>query len=206
MLIAIEGNIGAGKSTFSKTLSEQTGWHLMEEPVETNPYLELYYEDPKRWGTEMQQYLLGARFNHHLDAMEISREKHVILDRTLFGDRVFSNTNHEFGNIDDRGMQTLDLYWDAISKVVVQPDVFVYLRAKPETCKSRIQSRGRECEQDIPFDYLSALHKNYDLLWEVQNKSNHTSMMVNWENFHTEELIEDIKEEIKRLEVFFVEN
>ena len=200
MLIAIEGNMGAGKSTFCKTLAKKMNWHLMEEPVESNPYLELYYQDPKRWGTEMQQYLLGARFNHHLDAMEISKEKTVILDRTLFGDRVFSKTNHEFGNIDKRGMETLDLYWDAISKVVVQPDIFVYLRAKPETCQERIKSRGRDCEQDIPMEYLSALHKNYDSLWDKQhNRAQFASMMVNWETFKTEELIEDIALEVNHI-------
>ena len=192
MIIAIEGNIGAGKSTFCDRLSKATGWHLMEEPVDTNPYLELYYENPRRWGTEMQQFLLSSRFNHYLEAMELSKTKPVIMDRSLFGDRVFCDTNHQAGNICDRGLESINLYWKAINKVISQPEMFVLLNTSADVCLKRIQSRGRECEQGIPLGYLGLLDKNYNKLLKDFEDTDAITMDVDWNTFHTDALIDRI--------------
>ena len=58
----IEGIIGAGKTTLANQLADMLHMRAIHEPVEANPYLKLFYEDPKRWAWSMQMHLLGHRY------------------------------------------------------------------------------------------------------------------------------------------------
>jgi deoxyadenosine/deoxycytidine kinase len=93
-LIWVEGIIGVGKSTFSYELAKRLKLRLIEEPVETNPYLEPFYKDPKRYAFGMQVYLLHQRYAMQqlasYEATGVGGYAGAILDRSLSGDRVFA--------------------------------------------------------------------------------------------------------------------
>ena len=90
----IEGNLGSGKSTFAKEIAQRLGLRLVEEPVETNPYLELFYAEPSKWAFAMQIFLLHKRYAMQqlasFEATGVGGYNGAILDRSLAGDRVFA--------------------------------------------------------------------------------------------------------------------
>ena len=98
-LIIVEGNIGAGKSTFAQHLARALDGEYLPEPADgTNPYLEDYYRDPARWAFEMQMFLLTRRYRAQKYAQGKVRHKggFVVLDRSYYGDVCFANV-HEYG-------------------------------------------------------------------------------------------------------------
>ena len=65
MFVAVAGNIGSGKTTLTKKLSQRLNWKPQYEPVDNNPYLADFYKDMSRWSFELQVYFLTHRFNSH---------------------------------------------------------------------------------------------------------------------------------------------
>ena len=101
MHIGIAGNIGSGKTTLTRMLSEHYGWTPKYEAVTYNPYLEDYYKDIKRWSFNLEVYFLQQRFK---DVLEIASSDDVIIqDRTIFeGVYIFVANNKSMGNLSDR--------------------------------------------------------------------------------------------------------
>lgn len=172
-LIIVEGNIGAGKSTFAKTLAESLGGIYIAEPDETsNPYLADYYADPARYAFNIQMYLLSRRYRAHLDAQTAVRNRgsrFFVMDRSYYGDVCFANVQHQLGYFDDRDYTTY-LSHHADMKVHVEPPAAaIFLNADPVVCKARISQRmsekaGRRCESSIELDYLARLGHEIDAL------------------------------------------
>ena len=105
MHIGIAGNIGSGKTTLTRMLSEHYGWTPKYEAVTYNPYLEDYYKDIKRWSFNLEVYFLQQRFK---DVLEIASSDDVIIqDRTIFeGVYIFVANNKAMGNLSDRDYET----------------------------------------------------------------------------------------------------
>jgi len=85
-MIIIEGNIGAGKSTLTKQLSEALNAKPFYEPVETNPYLEKYYLDPKQFALPMQFYLMSNRYELHQEGIKHiwKTQQSCLFDRSIY--------------------------------------------------------------------------------------------------------------------------
>lgn len=66
MFVAVAGNIGSGKSSLTKLLSEYFGWKAYYESVDDNPYLDDFYKDMRRWSFNLQIYFLSKRFKDHM--------------------------------------------------------------------------------------------------------------------------------------------
>ena len=161
MHIGIAGNIGSGKTTLTRMLSEHYGWTPKYEAVSYNPYLEDYYKDIPRWSFALETYFLKQRFK---DVLEISRSEDVIIqDRTLFeGVYIFVTNNHDLGNLSDTDFETYMDLFHLMMSLVKAPDLLIYLRSSIPHLVSQIQKRGREYEQGISIEYLSGLNKRYD--------------------------------------------
>ncbi len=161
MHIGVAGNIGCGKTTLTRMLSEHYGWVPKYESVTYNPYLEDYYKDIPRWSFNLEVYFLEQRFQ---DVIDISRSKETIIqDRTIFeGVYVFTANNHEMGNLSDRDFETYMRLFNSMMSMVRTPDLMIYLRSSIPHLISQIQKRGREYEQTMSIDYLASLNEKYE--------------------------------------------
>lgn len=190
-LIIIEGLIGAGKSTLTKQLSDTLGAIAMYEPVEENPYLEKFYQDPKRYALEMQFWLMSNRYQMHREAIEIiwRTGKPVIMDRSIYGDAVFCKRNYLDGNIDELGYKNYMAMRKVMTNSLLVPQLSIYLQVDPNECNKRISSRGRDCEQTIPVKYLEGLEVLYrELMVELEEMGSNV-VNIDWNEFKDPELV-----------------
>ena len=161
MHIGIAGNIGCGKTTLTRKLSEHYGWTPKYEAVTYNPYLEDYYKDIPRWSYNLETYFLAQRFR---DVLDIAQSQEVIIqDRTLFeGVEIFVANNHDLGNLSDRDYDTYMQLFHLMMSMVAPPDLLIYLRCSVPHLVEQIQKRGRDYEQTMQIDYLRGLNEKYE--------------------------------------------
>ena len=161
MHIGIAGNIGCGKTTLTRKLSEHYGWTPRYESVTYNPYLEDYYSDIPRWSFNLEVYFLAQRFK---DVLEISKSDEVIIqDRTILeGVHIFVENNYRMGNLSDRDYRTYMDLFELMMSLVKEPDLLIYIKSSVPHLVSQIQKRGREYEQGISLDYLAGLNSLYE--------------------------------------------
>ncbi len=161
MHIAIAGNIGSGKTTLTRMLADHYGWEPRFEAVDFNPYLDDYYGDIPRWSFNLEVYFLKQRFK---DILDIARARHTIIqDRSIFeGVYIFTANNYASGSLSERDFQTYMDLFEQMMSVVQLPDLMIYLRAEVPYLIGNIQQRNRECEQQMPIDYLASLNQRYE--------------------------------------------
>lgn len=171
-VIWVEGLIGAGKSTLTQKLSEELKLRPVFEPVDSNPYLERFYVDPKRWAFPMQMHLLHYRYNmQQIAAREAlgGMYRGAILDRGLPGDRVFCKLHQLYGNISDLEWYTYELAYATMACSLVPPSLLVFLDVEPEIAFERVKRRNRAAETTLTLEYLQNLRKGYlDMISEVE--------------------------------------
>jgi len=198
-LIVVEGLIGCGKSTLSKALSERIpNSRLFEEPVESNPYLADFYKDKKRWGLEMQFWLFTRRYQMHREAIQHIWKTSCtcIFDRSLYGDAVFEKHLYLSGDITYAGHMNYRAFRDTILRAEGQlhPHKMIFLQVTPEECYRRIKEvRRRQCESEIPLEYLKGLNNLYQELNREMRELGTDVIEVDWEKYG------DVDEIMKRL-------
>jgi deoxyadenosine/deoxycytidine kinase len=159
--LVIAGNIGAGKSTLVRLLSERLGFRPYYEPVAENPYLEDFYEDMPRWAFQSQVFFLSYRLRSQRALLEDPHS--VVQDRSLYEDaEVFARNLYERGTMSERDWGTYRGLYRSLAGLLPSPDLVIYIRASTETLKSRIAMRGRGFEASIPDEYLSSLGRLYE--------------------------------------------
>ena len=161
MHIGIAGNIGSGKTTLTRMLSEYYGWIPKYEAITRNPYIEDYYRDIHRWSFNLEVYFLTQRFK---DILEITREEGtVIQDRTILeGVYIFAANNKDMGNISERDFNTYMDLFNVMMSMVRLPDLLIYLKSSIPHLVSQIQKRGRDYEKSISLEYLAGLNDRYE--------------------------------------------
>lgn len=161
MHIGVAGNIGSGKTTLTRMLSEHYGWTPKYEAVTFNPYLDDYYRDIPRWSFNLEVYFLTQRFK---DILEISNSKDTIIqDRTILeGVHIFVANNFEMGNLSDRDYRTYMDLFNLMMSLVKAPDLLIYLKSSIPHLVSQIQKRGRDYEKSISIEYLTGLNDKYE--------------------------------------------
>jgi deoxyadenosine/deoxycytidine kinase len=161
MHIAIAGNIGSGKTTLAGLLSKHYRWEAHYEDVDTNPYLNNFYEDMKRWSFNLQIYFLNSRFRQVVEIRK--KEVTVIQDRTIYEDAyIFAPNLHSMGLMSSRDFSNYASLFELMSSFLQPPDLLIYLKASVPTLVSQIQKRGRDYENSIRLDYLKKLNERYE--------------------------------------------
>ena len=161
IFVAVAGNIGTGKTTLTKMLSQRFGWEAHFEVVAENPYLADFYRDMRRYSFPLQIFFLNSRFKAH--QMVTERTNSAIQDRTIYEDAaIFARNLFEQGQMEERDYRNyLELY-RVMAGFLNPPDLIIYLRKSLPKLKERIAQRGRDYEKNIPDEYLSSLNRYYD--------------------------------------------
>lgn len=169
MHIAIAGNIGAGKTTLTRMLSEHYKWEAHFENASHNPYLNDFYQDMKRWSFNLQIYFLNHRFNQIEEIRD--QKKTIIQDRTIYEDgHIFAPNLHEMGLMSSRDFENYFSLFSTIEPHIEAPDLLIYLKASTKTLFEHIMERGREYEGAISIDYLKRLNERYESWVSGYNK------------------------------------
>ncbi|HDR04626.1 MAG TPA: deoxynucleoside kinase, partial [Candidatus Marinimicrobia bacterium] len=159
--LGIAGNIGVGKTTFTKMIAEYYGWEPHYESVGDNPYLSDFYDDMLRWSFHLQVYFLSKRFKVQRQIESLQRT--IVQDRTIYEDaNIFAKSIYEIGKMSQRDWDNyLDLFAE-MTHYLRKPDLIVYLQASTDSLVWRIKKRGRDYEQSIDLEYLHLLNIHYD--------------------------------------------
>lgn len=161
VFLAMAGNIGAGKTTAAKMVSQKFGFELFDEPVIDNRFLKDYYGDMKRWSFTLQLEFLIRRVEHHELIHKVA--KSCIQDRTLYEDpEIFAKYLHGLGNLTDGELELYFEYFKRLTKHVAQPEkVICFDVPKIDVLLARIKTRGREEEKGIQSSFLRGLNGYY---------------------------------------------
>lgn len=205
--VVVAGNIGSGKTTLTKKLSEKLGWKPHFESVQDNPYLADFYENMQRWSFPLQVYFLNHRFNTH-KFIENSNSS-SIQDRSIYEDaNIFAKSLFEQGDLDARDYENYCCLYESMIQYLSPPTLMVFLRRSIPKLQERIKMRGRDYEQAIPIDYLTKLNQyyddwydNYDLGKSLIVDTDDLDFLENEEHF--DKLVEKIYSSIDQQEMFF---
>lgn len=175
--IIVEGNIGAGKSTFLRLLQQTFAAQFVLEPhehwqnVRGHNLLEKFYTQQQRWAYTFQSYAFITRMRAEQEAKKNNPHAVHILERSVFSDRYcFAKNCFEMGV-----MTPLEwaLYQEWFSWLIESqnytPHGFIYLQTNPEVCYQRMVIRNRSEESAVSLEYLEMIHRKHEL-WLVEKK------------------------------------
>jgi deoxyadenosine/deoxycytidine kinase len=178
-ILIIEGNIGAGKSTFLKMLKKYLDLDIIPEPTEKwqkisaeDNLLDLFYKDTPRWAYTFQSYAFITRVQTLIEHQKNNDNKQIqVLERSVYCDRYcFAKNCFESGLMSKLEWQIYKEWFSwLVENYTPRPSGFIYLRTTPKTCFGRIAKRNRCEETDIPLSYLEALHKKHED-WLINKK------------------------------------
>ena len=156
--IAIEGNIGAGKTTLSKMLAEDYNAKIVLERFADNPFLPKFYEDNDRYAFPLEMSFLADRYSQLTDdlAQFDLFKNFIISDYYIFKSLIFAQVTLQ--------KEEYFLYrkmFDIMYKEISKPDLYIYLYQNTPRLIENIQKRGRDYEQNIEPAYLDKIHQGY---------------------------------------------
>ena len=196
--IAIAGNIGAGKTTLTKKLSQDLNIKPIFESVDDNPYLENFYNDMSRWSFNLQIFFLHKRFSNQLEL--INSKQSFVQDRSIYEDKeIFAKNLNDMKLMSDVDWDTYCNLFNDMIQFIDQPDLIIYLKASTSTLISRIKNRKRDFEIDISPEYIHSLNIYYDK-W-ISKIDENKVLIVDSDNFNIFKDIDkyqDIKQSILR--------
>jgi deoxyadenosine/deoxycytidine kinase len=156
--IAIEGVIGAGKTSLAEKLSETLGAKTIYEEFEQNPFLGEFYQDPERFAFQTQIFFLLSRYRQQQELQQIDLFQECIVSDYLFAkDRIFATLN-----LSDKEMKLYDGIAKLMERDIVLPELIIYLQASTNHLMHNISNRGRKIEKFITKEYIHALNELYN--------------------------------------------
>ena len=156
--IAIEGNIGAGKTTLVNMISEEFNTRSVLERFADNPFLPKFYKDKDRYAFPLEMSFLADRYQQLSDGLaQYDLFKNLVVsDYYIFKSLIFSQITLQ--------KDEFNLYrrmFDVMYKEITKPDLYIYLFQNTDRLLKNIKKRGREYEKDIKSEYLEKIHKGY---------------------------------------------
>ena len=167
--IAIEGNIGAGKTTLAKMMSDEFNAKIILERFADNAFLPKFYEDKERFAFPLEMSFLADRYQQlNDDLAQLDLFKNLIVsDYYIFKSLIFAQITLQ--------KEEYLLYrrmFDIMYKEITKPDLYVYLYQNTSRLLQNIKKRGREYEQNIEENYLQKIHDGYKNFINTQQELN----------------------------------
>jgi deoxyadenosine/deoxycytidine kinase len=156
--IAVEGPIGAGKSSLAEILGAELSARVIREEPDENPFLGAFYKDPRRNAMSAQLFFLLARYAQQgeLSQGDLFARGGIVSDYLFAKDRLFASLN-----LSPDEMALYDRIYQMLKPRTVTPDLVVYLQARTEVLIDRIKKRGRSVEKPIRADYVAEVARAY---------------------------------------------
>jgi deoxyadenosine/deoxycytidine kinase len=158
MVIAIEGNIGAGKTTTAQLVATDLGADLVLEQTQAHPFLSAFYDDPGRFALETE---LGFVLLHYHQLHPVAHNRLVVTDFSAAKDVAFARMN-----LAGDQLALFNHMYKHLSGRLPKPAVAVLLDLELDESLRRIQLRGRPYELGITKDYLARLRDAYDEIFD----------------------------------------
>ena len=156
--LAVEGNIGAGKTTLCNLIAEQFGCRLLLEQFTDNPFLPFFYENSERYGFPVELFFMTER---HKQLQEHFAQPDLF-QQTTIADYFFVKTLlFAKNNLNDEEYRLFQRLWQVLNQTFPRPDVLFYLHRPVEILLKQIEKRGRDYEKNISSDYLTEIQNAY---------------------------------------------
>jgi deoxyadenosine/deoxycytidine kinase len=202
--IAIEGVIGAGKTTLAKMLAKKMNANLVLESYEDNPFLEKFYKNPRRYALHTQMYFLMSRYKQLLELRQDDLfHEYIVADYIFEKDKIFA-----YLNLADDELELYERMVSFIERNLKKPDLVIYLQSTVDRLMANISKRGRSAEKNMSETYISDLNEAYNYFFFRFKASrvmivNATEMdFVNNENDFNDLIAEILKPEHGNIEYF----
>ena len=193
--LAIEGNIGAGKTTLAQKIAADFEAKLVLERFADNPFLPKFYEDQARYAFPLEMSFLADRFQQFTDdTSQFDLFKNfMVSDYDVFKSLIFAEITLQ--------QQEFSLYrklFNFMYREVKKPDVYVYLFQNTQRLLENIKKRGRDYEQNIKPDYLDEINKGY--LNYIKTYPHTNSLIIDVSELDFVENPSDYEKVLKRIE------
>ena len=156
--IAIEGNIGAGKTTLVNKIADDFNAKTVLERFADNPFLPKFYEDQMRYAFPLEMSFLADRYQQISDDLaqfDLFKD-FIVADYHIFKSLIFAKVT-----LSDDEYRLYRKLFEIIYKEMKKPDLYIYLYQNTERLLQNIKLRGREYEQNIPAEYLEKINHGY---------------------------------------------
>ena len=156
--IAIEGNIGAGKTTLATKIAEDCNAKIILERFADNPFLPKFYKDQTRYAFPLEMSFLADRYQQLSDDLaqfDLFKD-FIVADYHIFKSQIFAKVT-----LQEDEFRLYKTMFDIMYKEMPKPDLYVYLYQNTDRLLANIKKRGRSYEQDITSNYLEKINQGY---------------------------------------------
>lgn len=192
--LAIEGNIGAGKTSLASYISADYNAKLITERYKDNPFLPKFYEDPQRYAFPLEMSFLADRHQQLLE--DITQydlfSEFVVADYEVYKSLIFAKVT-----LQEEEYSLYKKVFDIMYKELPKPDKYIYLYQNTERLLQNIKKRGRSYEQNIAPSYLQSIHEGYLNL--LKNQSRQKVKIIDISNLDFVQHREDYLAVLKRI-------
>lgn len=156
--IAIEGNIGAGKTTFCNRIADDFNCQLILESFEDNPFLPFFYQNPERYAFPVELFFMTER---HKQLQEGLLEQELFKKGTIADYFFLKTLLFARNNLKTEERRLFSRLFDVLNNSFPKPDLLVYLHRSVDILRENIDKRGRAYEKDITNEYLQKIQNTY---------------------------------------------
>lgn len=189
--IVIEGPIRVGKSTLARLLAESLHARRVFDCTE-NPFLAEFYDEQPGAAFRAQMYFLYERHRRLMETHPEDAEGPIVGDFLFEKDKIFA-----YINLDNEELKLYERYFDMLAPSVPQPDLTIYLQAKPEVLAKRVSKKGDPAETEISPEYLEEVARAYEHFFFHYSGSD--LLVVDTTDIDFVERSEDLQELLRRL-------
>jgi deoxyguanosine kinase len=190
--IVIEGPLRVGKTTLAKILAERLHARRIYD-CEDNPFLADFYKEKPGSALRAQMYFLMERQKRVREALAVEAPGPVLSDFLMEKDRIFANLN-----LDDEELKLYERYYEAMTSDIPAPDLVIYLQAKPEVLRARIEKKASREETQISLEYLEEVARAYEHFFFRYGASD--LLVIDTSEIDFVERSEDLQQLLRRLQ------